>query len=352
MVCLYLIARWHALYADLAWAVAAGAAMVLVTAVLSWLAWTGRAHRAPVVASDVVITAVLTLASIPAQSGDQRHGSMTTLTTIWAVGPALEAGILLGAYAGLIAAAAQFAVSLVVRSGYDLRTLYSGVLLLMAGGFTGYAATLAVRTERALQAATAARAASDERTRMARSIHDGTLQLLSLVHRNGLAAGGEWARLALAAGEQERALRGLIAQPDAAAPSRASDAETDLCLSLRALRSDRVTVVTPAGHLALGAATTDELTAAVRAALDNVSVHAGRDAHAWVLLEHEGDEVRITVRDDGAGFAVGRLDEAAGEHRLGVTHSIRGRIVRLGGEVDITSEPGRGTTVQLAVPVA
>ena len=48
-----------------------------------------------------------------------------------------------------------------------------------------------------------------------------------------------------------------------------------------------------------------------RAALDNVAQHAGDGAQAWVLLEDEPDAVTVTVRDDGAGFAPGRLEAAA-----------------------------------------
>ena len=39
--------------------------------------------------------------------------------------------------------------------------------------------------------------------------------------------------------------------------------------------------------------------------------HAGDDARAWVLLEDLGDEVAVSVRDEGPGIAEGRLDDAA-----------------------------------------
>lgn len=73
--------------------------------------------------------------------------------------------------------------------------------------------------------------------------------------------------------------------------------------------------------LAPGAAR--ELAAAVSAALDNVRVHAGEGAQAWILVEDEPDEVIVTVRDDGPGIPEGRLDQAEGEGRLGVALSIR-----------------------------
>lgn len=93
-----------------------------------------------------------------------------------------------------------------------------------------------------------------------------------------------------------------------------------------------------------------ELAAAVSAALDNVRVHAGPDAQAWILVEDEPDEVIVTVRDDGPGIPEGRLDQAEGEGLLGVALSIRGRLRDLGGTAELISVPGQGTEVELKVP--
>jgi signal transduction histidine kinase len=93
-----------------------------------------------------------------------------------------------------------------------------------------------------------------------------------------------------------------------------------------------------------------EVVAAVRAALHNVAQHAGPDAHAWVLLEGLDDTVCVTVRDDGVGFATGRLETAEREGRLGVPASIRRRIEGLGGRAAISSVCGEGTMVELVVP--
>jgi signal transduction histidine kinase len=93
-----------------------------------------------------------------------------------------------------------------------------------------------------------------------------------------------------------------------------------------------------------------ELVAAVRAALDNVVRHAGRDARAWVLVEDLVGEVVTTVRDDGPGIALGRLEAAAAEGRLGVATSMRGRMSDVGGTVTVTSRPGEGTEVVFRVP--
>ncbi|MCZ0973576.1 hypothetical protein O1L55_23995 [Streptomyces albulus] len=67
----------------------------------------------------------------------------------------------------------------------------------------------------------------------------------------------------------------------------------------------------------LPAAAAAELVAAVGAALDNVRVHVGADARAWILVEDEPDAVLVTVRDEGPGIPEGRLAAAEREGRLG-----------------------------------
>ncbi|MGH8895388.1 MAG: ATP-binding protein, partial [Actinomycetes bacterium] len=93
-----------------------------------------------------------------------------------------------------------------------------------------------------------------------------------------------------------------------------------------------------------------EVAAAVGAALANVAAHAGEAARAWVLLEDDGDDVVVSVRDDGRGFTPSRLTEAREEGRLGVAASIEGRVRDLGGTMAVESAPGAGTEVELRVP--
>jgi signal transduction histidine kinase len=348
IACLYLILRWHGIYARPGVALAVGAAMIVLTAVLAWLAVRGRAHRPAVVAADFAVTIVLTILTIWAQTPSQQHGDMPTLTTVWAAGPVLETALLATWLGGALAGALQLGAAMIVRDGYDGRTLSSGLILMVAGAVTGYVANLTVRAEDELAAASAAQAAVAERERLARSIHDGALQVLGLVHRAGREAGGEWAALGAAAAEQEAALRRLISQrPPGIAPG-----STNLARDLQALGHDRLTVSTPAEPVPVAGPVAGEIVAAVHAALHNVTQHAGPDAQAWILLERLDDSVAITVRDDGAGFPDGRLQAAERDGRLGVARSIRGRIAALGGETTISSAPGDGTLVEIVVPSA
>lgn len=235
-----------------------------------------------------------------------------------------------------------------VLAQYRLTT--SAVLLYAVGAAIaglGFAQLLAVRRAERKQAEQIRReAAVAERERLARPIHDGVLQVLALVQRYGPELGGQGSQLAALAGEQEVALRSLLTGN----ASVVRDAAEDLRAPLQALATSSVEVATPAQPVSLPAATAAEVIAAVRAALDNVRRHAGEGARAWVFLEEESDGVRVTIRDNGVGFAPRRLAEAAEAGRLGVAQSMRGRIADRGGSTTITSRPGEGTEVEFWVP--
>jgi signal transduction histidine kinase len=344
----YLVVRWRDLYAvpGVAYGVAAG--VVAMTAVVTVLGLTGRAHRAGFVVADLAVSITLTLLSRAAQHPDQFHGGMPTLTTVWAVGPVIEAGLVLGAAAGAAAGVLLFAATLIVRDGYDGRTLFNGLLVVLVGGLSGYIANLttAAEQERAVLAAERARLA--ERERLTRSIHDGVLQVLGLVHRRGTAVGGEWAELGREAATQEAALRALINRTAIAATPTGTG---NLAADLIGLRSAKVTVAVPDTPVLLPAARADEVVQVVRAALSNVAQHAGPSATAYVFVEGRPDAIVITIRDDGVGMPSGRLDEAAAEGRLGVAKSIRGRVEDLGGTLKITSALGEGTELEAVIPV-
>ncbi len=88
-------------------------------------------------------------------------------------------------------------------------------------------------------------------------------------------------------------------------------------------------------------------------ALANACAH-GRPTHVAVhVAVDDGDRacVTLTVRDDGCGFdpaAVRPLD--GGRQHLGL-ESMRRRVEALAGRLDVTSAPGRGTTVRACVPL-
>jgi signal transduction histidine kinase len=168
-----------------------------------------------------------------------------------------------------------------------------------------------------------------------------------MVQRRGAEIGGPAAEIGRLAGEQEAALRALITADDSVPPP---EGELDLSAELTRDAQAFVSVIKPAAPVLLSERSVWEITAAVREALDNVRKHCGEDAKAWVLVDDEGAEVSVTIRDDGPGIPPGRLAAASAEGRLGVSHAITGRMRDIGGSADISSIPGTGTEVRLRMP--
>jgi signal transduction histidine kinase len=241
-------------------------------------------------------------------------------------------------------------VDLWVRADVDSRNVGNIFLLMIGGPLIGYTTGLLKQMAAARDRAERAAAAAAERQRLARVVHDGVLQVLALVQRRGAELGGEAADLGRLAGEQEVALRGLVQQFDAPVGAAGSDATVDLARSLSALAAPQVTISVPAGPVPWPAGDAEEVVAVVRACLDNVRVHVGRDAPAWVLVEDLGASVIVTVRDEGPGIPEGRLAEAAAEGRLGVRTSIKGRVADLGGTARLATAPGRGAEWEFTFP--
>src|SRR6185503_2211029 len=89
----------------------------------------------------------------------------------------------------------------------------------------------------------------------------------------------------------------------------------------------------------------------VQEALHNVVKHSGATS-ASVLMERAKNQLRVTVEDNGAGFEAESVgEERDGRRPLGII-GMQERASLLGGEVSIESEPGRGTTVFLRLPLA
>ena len=126
--------------------------------------------------------------------------------------------------------------------------------------------------------------------------------------------------------------------------------DLDLRQQLGRFAGGQVHLVAPADPVLVPPRVAGELVAAVGAALDNVRLHAGDAAQAWVLVEDEGGEVALTVRDNGMGMPAGRLDEAAAAGRLGASSSIRGRLRDLGGTAEYSVREGAGVTVRMRAP--
>lgn len=322
----------------------------------------------PFLGADLTIALVGILLT-PLADADAQTFDGPTLPTIWTAGSVL-AYALKGGWRWAGVASSLVAVANIVERGHPSRdTVHNVVLVWVASIAIGYVVEVARASERTLARALEIEAATRERERLARDIHDSVLQVLAMVQRRGTAMGGEAAEIARMAGEQEAALRTLVAggltRPSLVSEDESEgavvrvvdvddepddDTPVDLRLLLAPRAGARVTLSEPGAPVLLPPPAAREMAAAVGAALDNVRVHAGEDAQAWVLIEDWPDEVIVTVRDDGPGIPEGRLAEAWGEGRMGVALSIRGRLRDLGGSAELISVPGQGTEVELKVP--
>ncbi|MEU7630234.1 DUF5931 domain-containing protein [Nocardia sp. NPDC049220] len=310
--------------------------------------------RGWVVTGDHVVVIGLMAATRLVADYDWYHGHQTLPTTLWATNAVIGAAILRGPIAGVLSGALIAAVALTVRDqwGQDVWTDATVPVLVSVGLALGLAANTARRAQDQLERAVRMTAAAEERERLSREVHDGVLQVLSYITRRGSEIGGPTAELARRAGEQEVALRVLLSEQ--ADRRDSGGAEVDLRPLLTAQATLDVSVSTPGNPVHADRWVASEVAAAVATALSNVERHAGPDAKAYVLLEDTGDELVISVRDDGVGIPSGRLAEAEAEGRMGVSRSIVGRIAALGGSADLLTEidggVGFGTEWEFRVP--
>jgi signal transduction histidine kinase len=331
------------------------AGWVIIAGMTAWSAVTVSAYARPsarswpLLTADLAVTGALLLASRWVVGSAALSTGMPTVPIAWMACPVLAVAVALGRRWGSAAAVMMGACDVLVRGQLNQVTLTGTVIMVVAAIAVGHVARLATDVQTRLQRATELEAATRERERLARGIHDSVLQVLALVQRRGAELGGEAAELGRLAGAQEAALRALVSSDAGTAATVVPAGLVDLRIALGRHASAEVFLAAPATPVWLPAPQAEDIAGAVASALDNVRRHVGPRARAWVLVEDEDDSVRVTVRDDGPGIPAGRLEEAAAEGRLGVSQSIRGRIRDLGGTVSITTVPGQGTELEMRV---
>jgi PAS domain S-box-containing protein len=83
----------------------------------------------------------------------------------------------------------------------------------------------------------------------------------------------------------------------------------------------------------------------VQESLTNIARHA-RASHAMVALQARGDDLMLTIADDGCGMSA----ELTGERKTYGMLGMRERVNMLGGRIEIDSAPGRGTHIEVSIP--
>ncbi|HYO60804.1 MAG TPA: ATP-binding protein [Actinomycetota bacterium] len=353
--------------AGLAWA-----SIGLAGAWTAWVTISSRRWDQATLWADLAICAwLIAVSGLVVFDGEVVHrpfcatGYPLTAALSWGVRRGPRGGLAAGAALGvvLIATRPVNGVALTDLPAREIRDLVSGIInYLVAGGAVGFVSMLLVRSAQALQDATeelvrererAARLA--ERESLARQIHDSVLQVLALIHKKGRELSrrdqvppAEVARLGELAERQEAELRSLILRDPERVPEGTTSLRADLETLARAVEEVDVSV-SCVGPLWVERRIAEEVVAAVRQALANVVEHANA-SKATVFAEEDDGRLLVSVRDDGVGFVYDE-DALRADGKAGVLKSIKGRVEDLGGAMDVTSAIGKGTEIELSVPV-
>jgi len=206
------------------------------------------------------------------------------------------------------------------------------------------------------------RAQEEERQRIARELHDQTIQSLVLLYRRL-----DWVLeadevLPSPADDHVREARRLAEQivaelrdfTRALRPPVLDD--LGLVTSVRRLLSDFMERTGIDGRFEVGGVekrlpseTELNLFRITQEALWNVENHA-RASHLTVKITFTGSLVTLEIIDDGIGFNLKSVSDMAATGHLGLI-SMQERALLLGGTVKFQSMPGKGTTVTASIPV-
>lgn len=202
-------------------------------------------------------------------------------------------------------------------------------------------------------------AQQEERSRLARDVHDGIKQQLFVIQTAAATAqerlagdvdraGPALIQVRTAAREAMTELDAMLHQMQAApiANNGLAAALREQCEAL-AFRSGvemdcRLGTLPDESQLPLGAQET--IFRVAQEALANIGRHA-RARHASLTLDRRDNVLRLAIADDGQGF-----DTRSARVGMG-TANVRQRAAEIGGHVTIESEAGAGTTITLYIPL-
>ena len=197
----------------------------------------------------------------------------------------------------------------------------------------------------------------EEKARIAREVHDELGQMLTVLKLETSMCELAYAQLDPGLNERLNSMKRLIAQlfqlvRDVATALRPPilDAGIASAIEWQARRFEARTqipclVQVPDNLPALSDAKAIGLFRILQEALTNVMRHA--QAHTVELtLVVEGGDLQLTISDDGVGF----VESQGRPVSFGVV-GMRERVLMMGGQLSLHSEPGEGTTLSVRVPL-
>ena len=200
----------------------------------------------------------------------------------------------------------------------------------------------------------------EERSRIARELHDAVGQALSAVKVELLVAERTLERLAPGANllqdaqvNADSALRSVRDLSHLLHPSALDDLGLVAALgSHLAEYSKRHEIAVAFLHAGIVGRQPAEVERAVYRIVQEALTNVARHAHARrvrVALAVESDVLRVVVEDDGRGFDVSDAEQPGRRRGLGLL-GIRERALQLGGTVCVSSRFGDGTQIQVDLP--
>jgi signal transduction histidine kinase len=245
--------------------------------------------------------------------------------------------------------------SLAVLHDYHVPSLSCAVLS-MALWLSSGGAVVGIRRARVREVESRCSAIIEERTRVAREIHDTLLQGFAGVTLMVVAAAREVRDPAQAAALQhvvDLAEKTLREARQAVWDLRSPSEESDLMTAMRGEADDAVKdaglaldFVVDGPPRPIDPQSSEVMLRVIREAITNAVRHANA-TRLRVHLSFRPDVVRLSVRDDGIGFTVHRDFRAYGRH-WGL-RGMRERAAQIGAVLRVNSKRGDGTEVVLAV---
>jgi signal transduction histidine kinase len=305
-----------------------------------WLAGSGRFESVPWLIADLLVAVAVVV--LDAFDGASEGGF---------VGGYPMSSVLLWGYAfrmpGGLGSAAVVATGVVAAGVFNLAgNIVTAILYVAVGGAAAWAFEVLrsselrrVRAEADLEEERAARIRIEERAEVAAHLHDSVLQTLALIQKGS----SDPAEVRNLARVQERELRTWLLGANLHDVTVMGALEAT-CSDIEKRHGIAVELV------AVGDRRLDDRLAAVVGATGESVMNAAKHAKVEkvsVFADATSGTVEVFIRDRGVGF-----DPASvGEDRRGLSQSVRGRMHRHGGTVEITSGVGTGTEVRLTMPV-
>jgi hypothetical protein len=207
---------------------------------------------------------------------------------------------------------------------------------------------LLVGVWRAIRHAEFGRAVAEERTRVAREIHDGLAQYLFAVstHASMLESGADpkktLAQLKEAAAAAQQEARFAVLALSSAGGSAPFDSALRRYVDFLTADGQLEVDLEIADGVRLAPDEQIEVFRIVQEGLANARKHAGA-RHVDVRIEERAGERFVTVVDDGSGFDEQEI--AAGQG----LRNMRARAASIGGGFRLISAPGRGTALEVVL---